>query len=1316
MIRSISTLLFIYFIGLAEISGQNPTIKRIGIPFIQSYTPADYGLSHQNFDVLIGDDKKMYFANISGILVYDGTHWINVKLPNNDGAYSLTKTADGTIYVGGVNEIGYLSKTANGELTYVSLAEKLEGQVGSGFTSWNNWPANDQVVFSTFKQIFVYNHKTGAMNVVDCPFAWAGMMVNNDIIYSFQADTLYTLEQNKWKALRCSKLLSEGLYSRVLLIPTGQEHTLAINNDGYFDFQTETRLEISEDVSEFLKSTTLIGGKLLFDQYIVLTTWSGILITDLQGNAVQLFNKNRGSIDELMFHVDLDNQGGLWAASNGGIYRFEISTPYSIIDSEGQLDGLRSGAALLGNQLYISTFTGISRTDWDKLQNPLKTAVFDKVNYNITHGFIKSSNELISLTEGTSNIFINSEGKLSEIEETEVKLYWRGFMSATNDHAFLGSTDGSLLHLKRINDKWVPAKKMNLKIPQIQYIVEGNGNDIWVSSIGQGLYKLSYNKQSLKLTSEIEYTHTRGLPDGKDVQVFNAGELTLFNTEKGIYEYVPEQDTFVINRLFDGNNEMAIRPFLNNHQGDIFYISDAFYTLSKNVDGYQKSTIPFLDPKMYPTNDISFIDDNNIIVSTNNAIIHIDPKQNAPNSEFEVILTKIWSLTKESLIFGGFGDFQSELITAPDENSIRFEFSSTYFQNIEQNEFSWRLNGSNWSAWSRETTKDYTNIPHGNHTFEVMSRNYIGKQSQPMKFSFTVGTPWYFTLPAYLLYLGIITLIIWLIVVIYTRKLRHDRDRLENIITDRTKEISQQKDKLIQLDNLKSRFFLNLSHELRTPLTLSMGTVSQTLKEKYGPINEDQKQHLSTSLRNSERLIKMINEILDISKLESGKMELQLSQVNIAHVVNRISELFNSKFHGKQITFNRLISSDSELLVDVAKVETIIVNLLSNAFKFTPDQGQINITLTEDDSQMLISIQDDGVGIREADLPYVFDRFYQVENSASQSGTGIGLALCKELMELHHGSIKLQSKPNDTRFILVFRKGQKHFTSDQIANIATPIEENEHSLLIDASPRESSNNNTETQNEALTSGGHILIVEDNPELKDFLIELLSDTYHVSHVGDGQQALDFLHKTHPDLILSDYMMPVMDGLEMTKIIKQTDALAQIPLIFLTARAEERDKISVLNLGVDDYLFKPFNPDELAARVRNLLQRQQQRQDFIEETIIDSKDIEWKEFSLDLKASVDAYIADHLKEEITGEQLASATNQSERSLYRKVKANTGLSLMNYVKEYRLREARYFLENGTFKTVSEVSYAVGFNYLSHFTKSYKERFGKQPSEYLE
>ena len=1315
-----------------------PRIKSIGLPFMTTYGPSDYNFTNQNFDVLIGNDHKVYFANFGGILVFDGVNWTQLTLPKEAAVYGLKKAKDGTIYVGGINEIGYLSNKPNGELAYISLNEKLGGEPLDSFTSLV-FVNGDTIIFSALKKTILFNHLTKETTIIDSPEVSGGfytMHKNQGVIYGYARDSLFQLNEEKWETVKQSSLISSYVFGMGQLVDINHEQTIAITQNGFFDFETERKIEIDKGVERFLKESNIYNVRSLRNEYIVICTWSGLMITDSAGNPILHLNKKKGLPDDFLFGAALDDSGMLWVATNNGLVKIDLLSPSSIFDERMGVEGVITDTQLHNGDIYLTSMSGVFREQWEVIHSPLIVPTFEKMASSVSHGMINSEKDLFIFTELQNNLVLEN-GVLEEIEGTRDEILWAGLKYKDSDDLLLGSLSGKLFHLSKPQDKWKIKKEMYPSLLNARLMVEGEGNDVWVSNLNEGIFKLTYDKKETKLLAEKKYSEAEGLPSDLNNYVFTIDSKPCFVTSKGIYKYDVGTDRFVADEQFSklvGEEEISL--ITDDEKGNIYYFSDEFNMLRKTKTGYEKMTFSNIDFLKYLPMGITAFDSKNIIISSLNACIHIDPTQPQLHSDFEVNFTKISSLISDSVLYGGFGKLPVKLSFSDNDNAVRLKFSAAFYQNIDQTSYKWRLKGldNTWSSRSSETTKDYTNLPHGDYTFEVIALNVHGVESSPATIQFTVETPWFFTWWAYLIYAIIATLFIWIIVKMNSRRLIRKNEKLEGIISDRTKEISKQKDnaekdartissqhkELQEMDELKGRFFLNISHELRTPLTLAMGTVDQALRGKYGALNDELYANLKSSFRNNQRLLKMVNNILDISKLESGDMNLQVSKTKPSEILSRVTDFFSSKFLNKKVELRCDFKSETELYLDKDKFETIFINLIANAFKFTSDGGFVSISISEKKDALEISVEDNGIGIPKEEISFVFDRFYQSSHGPSDGGTGLGLALTKELVELHKGDIVIESEINlGTKFIVTFLKGKEHFEESQIIE---GVKSGDYKNMEDKNalsdlPQQVAQNKEKNEIQLFDrEKPHILLVEDNPEMSRFVAEILSSNYNVTIANNGQEGLEFLEETTPDLILTDYLMPIMNGYEMASEIKKSEKLAFIPMIFLTARTGEQDKIEVLNLGVDDYLFKPFNADELQVRINNLLNTKNQRIEFIKSKAIDPRDIEWKEFPSKLKLDIDDYIKTHIKEDISGDDLANFTKQSERSLYRKIKVNTGLSLMQYIKEYRLRQARRMLENREVKTVSEVAYEVGFNYLSHFTKNYKERFGRQPSEYLD
>jgi len=418
------------------------------------------------------------------------------------------------------------------------------------------------------------------------------------------------------------------------------------------------------------------------------------------------------------------------------------------------------------------------------------------------------------------------------------------------------------------------------------------------------------------------------------------------------------------------------------------------------------------------------------------------------------------------------------------------------------------------------------------------------------------------------------------------------RQELETRVAKRTAELAAANQLLNEMDALKTKFFSNISHEFRTPLTLTIGPIDNALAGNYGELSGQLRQHLEMVLRNSRRLLGMINELLDISKLEAGKMQLRPKRINLRKLLNEITSLFISYAEKRKIEL--VVHSereDLEVYLDQEKFEKICHNLLSNSFKFVDVNGKIRVSILEQGEEVILSFKDNGRGIPKKELPIVFDRFHQVDSvvGSDQPGTGIGLSLVKDLVELHHGTITVESEQGwGTEFFITLKKGNDHLKPEElIEQESEQTVERIKPVSFAADAAEQTNMN-ESVNSLTVEDPLLLIVDDSKDVRDYVKSCLDRKYRVEEASDGKQALEVARSAHPDLIISDVMMPQMDGYQLCKALKSEPKLSHIPIVLLTAKASEEMKVVGLEAGADDYLSKPFHAKELAARVRNLLQ--------------------------------------------------------------------------------------------------------------------------------
>jgi signal transduction histidine kinase/DNA-binding response OmpR family regulator len=591
----------------------------------------------------------------------------------------------------------------------------------------------------------------------------------------------------------------------------------------------------------------------------------------------------------------------------------------------------------------------------------------------------------------------------------------------------------------------------------------------------------------------------------------------------------------------------------------------------------------------------------------------------------------------------------------------------------------------------------------------------------------TITPPWWQTNAAYLIYALAFAAALY--------GLRHytlSRERLKTSLKLQRIE----SEKLQEIDRLKSHFFANISHEFRTPLTLILSPLEKLLSAPAG--QAPPRTLYQTMHRNASRLLTLVNQLLDLSKLEAGKMKPEYKEGDLVQFLKRTVFSFSSLAERKYIGFEvRCPEARLQVYFDEDKLEKIITNLISNAFKFTPEGGAISVTIhispipekqihtlmsheakTKGAIMLEFTVEDTGIGIAEEMLPKIFDRFYQADASHTLEGTGIGLSLVRELVELQGGKITVKSElGKGTMFTVKLPLMQSHF--HQPVSDGEPlamaqgnlVEINTSQLPIVANPAADALTVPTDKDAPL-----ILIVEDNGDIREFIRQSLHLAYRMVEAADGEQGYKLAIETIPDLILSDVMMPRMDGMALCHKLKGDEKTSHIPVVLLTAKASGESKVEGLETGADDYIIKPFEARELQVRIKNLIDGRKKLQDHYSRQItlqpaaieISSADERFLQKAMQV---VEAHMADaSFGVEEFGEELC----MSRMQLFRKLKALTNQSPGDFIKQMRLKRAAYLLSKGS-GTIAEISYKAGFNSPSYFTKCFVEQYGKTPSEFI-
>jgi two-component system, sensor histidine kinase ChiS len=664
-----------------------------------------------------------------------------------------------------------------------------------------------------------------------------------------------------------------------------------------------------------------------------------------------------------------------------------------------------------------------------------------------------------------------------------------------------------------------------------------------------------------------------------------------------------------------------------------------------------------------------------------------------------------------------FNAIPQNLVLPYTNNTISFDFVGIETAKPFLVKYQFMLEGSEkqWSPPTIRTTAEYSNLWQGTYTFKIRALSPEGVWSEPISYSFKVLPPWWFTWWAIFLYVSLFFMGLYGIRR-YEMNRIHFRNqlKLEKVTTD----------SLRNLDHLKTQFFTNISHEFRTPLTLILGPIEQMREEAR---DSKSQKSLSMVYQNAEKLLTLINQLLELSKLESGNYQLKAAKGDFIPLMKSLVMSFASRAEQKNIKleFNfdpqlRKPEFTDHFYFDHDIIEKIVNNLLSNAFKFTPENGHVKVEAClnrlKDKGQVVeIIFRDSGIGIPAEKLPFIFDRFYQVDASSKRDydGSGIGLALVKDLVTQHKGSIIANSRPGKgTTFSLRLPFGKEHYSSDQIASKPSVEVKKENGNGIAKALLKEQGWHLSPANG--TNGPLVLVVEDHADVRHFIAENLLAHFRVQEAENALEGQRLALELIPDLIISDVMMPGMDGFEFCEKLKTDERTSHIPVILLTALAEGPDRMHGLETGADSYLTKPFNPKELLIRATNLVEnRRLMREKFSTNAIIKPGEITVTSRDRAFMEKLMSIMEKNMdNEKFSVEDLASDAGMSQSQLHRKLKALINQTANHFIRSVRMHRAKELLEKDA-GNIAEIAYMVGYDDPGYFTKSFKAFFGILPSE---
>ena len=982
-----------------------------------------------------------------------------------------------------------------------------------------------------------------------------------------------------------------------------------------------------------------------------------------------------------VYDITQDSKGILWIATKGdGLVRAESVAP----------NGLS----------YKLSRYRYNEDDMYSLSNDNVYCVYEDHNGRIWIATFANGINYISKDKAGNTIFVNHRNNLKGYP-IDLCYKTRFITSDNNGYLWVGTTAGAVAFDENFKTSEEiqfhhfsrnPNDAKSLSNNDVHWIIATKKKELYLATFGGGLNKLlSIDKNGNGVFKS--YSVLDGLPSDVLLSIREDKKQNLWmSTENGISKFIPGEERF------------------ENYDDRSITFRVRFSEAASAVTSKGK-----------------------MLFGASNGIFMFDP-DSINKSRFvpPIVLSKLVIANQDivpgegSVLKVGLDDTK-ELVLSHKENIFAIQYAALDYTNPQNIQYAYILEGfeHQWTYADRLRNATYTNLPKGHYTFKVRSTNSDGVWVDNTRFLDIVVLPSFWETPlAYFLYVLFILLVIFVAVyILFTiYRLKH--------------EVSVEQ----QVSDIKLRFFTNISHELRTPLTLIAGPVEYVLKNSKLP--EDAREQLVVVERNTNRMLHLVNQILDFRKIQNKKMKMQVQRVNIVAFVRKVMDNFESLAEEHNIDFLFETEKDELYLwVDEDKLEKIVFNLLSNAFKYTPGGKLIRVFIHEDEGTVSVGVQDQGIGIAENKKKSLFVRFENLvdKNLFNQASTGIGLSLVKELVEMHKAVISVDSKLGEgSCFKVDFLKGKEHYddTVEFILEDATTASMTIPAPVMDATasviPIVNPDEDIQDEESEETSNKEVmLLVEDNQELRAFLRTIFSSTYRVVEAADGMEGWSKALKFVPDIIISDVMMPEKDGIEMTKELRADMTTSHIPIVLLTAKTSIESKLEGLEYGADDYITKPFSATYLKARVENLLSQRRKLQSLYRDNLMNnthvsslstSEEAATEEEKLPDMSPNDRKFMDKLVElmeanmdngDLVVDDLVREVAVSRSVFFKKLKTLTGLAPIEFIKEMRINRAAQLIETGEFN-MTQISYMVGINDPRYFSKCFKSKLGMTPTEY--
>lgn len=1307
------------------------------------------GLSHSDVRNLAQDKSGfVWMGTNNGLNRFDG-YDVRVYKTDLNGKNSLPNNRIRSLFTDSKNRIWIASESDKLSYYNPTSDDFFTVPIGDGtYTGHGTNVIQDglgKVWFSTNKgDLFKIEEGNGKYKASKVALPFKGDIL--DLLYFDSHIWVNTRNGGIWR-IDCStnraELFDNRIFQETYSLTKHEDQVYVSTPEGIFSIDKELEIrnlyegslgEVSNFVIDY-KNNIWVGlynsGMLLLEK-----TLSGNYEIKTKYTAANYLSTNR--INDLL----IDSFDILWiGTSGGGAHYIDLRTkPFSLIDKEN--------SELPDN--YITAITGDAENLWIGTRSGLLHYYErNKASYVLTNGHISSlyldDNGLLWVGKRFNGLWLYENGKLvKSYKETDDGLPSNEVIGVSEDH--LGrlwaiTFDNGAVIFDNKGDAFTHLNESNfLPTNNLSYLYFDTElpNTCWISSIDHGLLKLTYNDSTINsvtnytfdrndstslgsnyvwpilrsssgnlwvgtlgggLNKMIEdtdkpyfkrYTMRDGLPDNDVESLLEDGTGNLWIGGRGLTRFVPEEEEFDHFDFNDGlqSNSFKIGSAFKNTEGILYF---------GGIEGLNYFNPRLINANPYPPK----------LIFNGLEILNNPVKIGAAFND-RIVLTKALS-------------YKDRLEFKHNENEFSIELLAIHYSNPQKNDYAYKLEGysEDWVHVNADERKiTFSNLPPGDYIFKAKAANRDGLWSDVKSLDIEILPPWWGTWWANIVYVLLFIFALYLYRMFVNRK-----SVLEKNLAIAEKEMSLNKEKI--------KFFTNISHEIRTPLTLINGQLediqeAESEQDRYGG-------KLMAIRANVNRLLNLTSLLLDFRKMESGNLKLSAAEGNFSNYSKEIYSFFLSLAEKKNIDYT--YTSDPKnirLTFDRNNFEIIITNLISNAFKYTKPGGTIAMQLRAigddkkpavfgkvDSTERLInnylelSIQDDGIGMSNKELEKIFDRYYQAKNlnTLSIQGTGIGLSLVKGLVELHKGEIEVESAENmGSKFIIKVPFGQKHFKEEFLFKDFKKSDHRSYYMENLHSDRDPTIKNQRPEN----FKKRILIVEDNPEIRDYLSEHFKSSFNVLQAPDGKKGLKQAKKYIPDIIISDVMMPEMDGLEMLKNLKNDPDLSYIPVILLTARTANLYEFKGIDIGAQDYITKPFSIKILKRKVDNILSAREKYKEYYQNRMVNEPS------SVSLPNSEQKFLDDItnivlenlINENFSVKMLVREMGMSQSSCYKRLKELTGRSAVQFIRDVRLNRAGELLKEDWYN-ISEVAIMVGINDAQYFREKFKEHFGCNPSE---